>query len=112
MKFCEYSLGHNILEFYSVLVLVRLTASKTNLDIWYNKLGKRIASRVTKRLKTNHLRKYQNNLKLRWRLLSFRKQALVIAVKKQAKVDIKLFLSYLVLLDFPIFFQIFCPGLL
>ena len=112
MQFYKYSPDHNILEFYSVLVQVRLTASKTNLDIWYNKLGKRIASRVTKRLKTNHLRKYQNNLKLRWRLLSFRKQALVIAVKKQAKVDIKLFLSYLVLLDFPIFFQIFCPGLL
>ena len=65
MQFYKYSPDHNILEFYSVLVLVRLTASKTNLDIWYNKLGKRVASRVTKRLKTNDLRKYQNNLKLR-----------------------------------------------
>ena len=73
MQFCEYSLGHSILEFYSVLVQVRFTASKTKLDIWYNKLGKRVASRVTKRLKTNDLRKYQNNLKLRWTLFLFQK---------------------------------------
>ena len=73
MQFCEYSTGHNILEFYSVLVQVRLTASKKKLDIWYSKLGKRVSSRVTKRPKTNDLRKYQSNLKLRWGLFPFQK---------------------------------------
>ena len=43
--------------------------------------------------------------------LSSRNQTLAIAVKKHAKVDIKLFLSFIVLLDFSILFQIFCPGL-
>ena len=36
---------------------------------------------------------------------------MAVAVKKKAKVDIKLFLSCPVLLDFSILFQIFCPGL-
>ena len=36
---------------------------------------------------------------------------MTIAVKKHAKVDIKLSLSCIVLLDFSILFQIFCPGL-
>ena len=40
-----------------------------------------------------------------------RKQTLVIAVKKKTKVDIKLFLSYLVLLDFSIFFQNILSGI-
>ena len=43
--------------------------------------------------------------------LPSRNQTLAIAVKKHAKVDIKLFLSFIVLLDFSILFQIFCPGL-
>ena len=37
--------------------------------------------------------------------------ALAVAVKKNAKVDIKLFFSCPILLDFSILFQIFCPGL-
>ena len=40
-----------------------------------------------------------------------RDQTLAAVVKKQAKENIKLFLSCPVLLDFSIFFQIFCPGL-
>ena len=36
---------------------------------------------------------------------------MAIAVKEQAKVDVKLFLSYPVLLDFSILFQLLCPGL-
>ena len=45
-----YYLGHNTLELYSVLVLVRFATSKTKIDIYYNKLGLRDASLVAKRL--------------------------------------------------------------
>ena len=38
-------------------------------------------------------------------------KTLVIVVTKNAKIDIKLFLSYPVLLDFCILLQIFCPAL-
>ena len=43
--------------------------------------------------------------------LPSRNETLAVAVKKHAKVDIKLFLSCPVLLDLSILFQIFCPGL-
>ena len=43
-----YNLGHNILELYNVLIQTRLTTSKTKRDIYYSKLGTRVASRVTK----------------------------------------------------------------
>ena len=43
--------------------------------------------------------------------LSYRNQALAIAVKKQAKVDIELFLPRRVLLELSIMFQIFSPEL-
>ena len=39
-----------------------------------------------------------------------RNSALAIAVKNDAKVNINVFKSYSVSLDFPSFFQIFCPG--
>ena len=59
------------------------------------------------------LRKYQISVEtcLPVSSLPSRNQTLAIAVKKHAKVDIKLFLSFIVLLDFSILFQIFCPGL-
>ena len=43
--------------------------------------------------------------------LRSRNYILAVAVKKQANVDIKLSFSFPFLLDFSIFFQIFCPGL-
>ena len=43
--------------------------------------------------------------------LSSRNKTLVIAIKKHAKVDIKLFWPFPVLLDFSALFQIFCPEL-
>ena len=46
-----YNLGHNILELYNVLVQIRLTTSKTKRGIQYSKIGIRVASRVTERLK-------------------------------------------------------------
>ena len=52
--------GHNILELYNVLVQIRVATSKMKIDIWYNKLGTRVASRVTKQLKTQDLRKLGN----------------------------------------------------
>ena len=52
--------GHNILELYSVLALVRFAASKTKLDIWYNKLGIRVAEQVAERLETSDLWKLGN----------------------------------------------------
>ena len=46
-----YNHGHNILELYNVLIQTRLTTSKTKGDIYYGKLGIRVASRVAERLK-------------------------------------------------------------
>ena len=37
---------HNILELYNVLIQTRLTTSKTKRDVYYCKLGIRVASRV------------------------------------------------------------------
>ena len=62
----NYSLGHNILELYSVLIQTRFTTSKTKLDIQYSKLDIRVASRVAERLKIQDL-KTQENLKFGWR---------------------------------------------
>ena len=47
-----YNLGHNILELCNALVQIRLTTSKTQHDIWYSKVGIRVASRVAEWLKT------------------------------------------------------------
>ena len=47
-----YNLGRNILEFYNLLVQIRLTTSKAKRNIQYSKLGERVASRVAERLKT------------------------------------------------------------
>ena len=41
----------------------------------------------------------------------FRNYTLVIAVKKHAKVDVKLSLSCPILLDLSILFTVFCPVL-
>ena len=46
------NLGDNILELYHVLVQIQVATSKANLDIYYNKLGIRVPSRVAKRRKT------------------------------------------------------------
>ena len=54
---------HNILELYNILVQVRFNTSKTELDIQYSKLGKRVGSRVAERLKTQEIREYQKNLR-------------------------------------------------
>ena len=51
---------HNILELYNILVQVRFNTSKTELDIQYSKLGKRVGSRVAERFKTQDLRKLGN----------------------------------------------------
>ena len=58
--FCFYIPGHNILELHILLLQVRLTTSKTKFDIWYHKIGIRIASRVAERFKTYDLRKIGN----------------------------------------------------
>ena len=52
-----YNPGHNILALFNNLAQVRITTSKTILDIKYNKVGTRVASRVAERLKTYNLRK-------------------------------------------------------
>ena len=43
--------GHNILEFFHVLVKVRFDTGKTKLVIWHNKLDIPVASRVSKRIR-------------------------------------------------------------
>ena len=44
--------GHNVLALFNNLADVLIPASKTICDIYYNKLGIRVASRVFERLKT------------------------------------------------------------
>ena len=45
----SYNLDHNILELYIVLVQIQLTTSKTKRDIYYTKLGIRVALRDAER---------------------------------------------------------------
>ena len=56
--------GHNILGLDNVLIQTRLTTNKTKRNIQYTKLGITIASRVTKRLKTQDLTKSRNAKKI------------------------------------------------
>ena len=49
--------GHNIMKLHNVLALFQFATSKTKLDIYYNKSGIRVASRVAKRPKTYDLTK-------------------------------------------------------
>ena len=44
-------------------------------------------------------------------ILSSRNYIFAIAAKKHANVDIKFFLACLILPNFSVLFQIFCPGL-
>ena len=56
--------GHNIWALFNNLAQVGIATSKTMLDIQYNKLGTRVASRVAERLKTQDLRKLRNIRKM------------------------------------------------
>ena len=47
-----YNPGHDILELCNILVQIQFTTSKMKLDICYNKLCMRVASRVVEQLKT------------------------------------------------------------
>ena len=58
--------GDNNLELYSSLVQVRFAPNKTKLDISYNKLDIRVASRIAERLKTYDLREL-GNIRKGWR---------------------------------------------
>ena len=52
-SYCRtYNPSHNILVIYNVLELVQFITRRKKLDIFYNKLGIRIASRVALWLKT------------------------------------------------------------
>ena len=56
--------GHDILGLYNILVQIRFTTSKRKHDIFYSKLGIRVASRVAKRFKTQDLSKLGNIRKM------------------------------------------------
>ena len=43
-----------------MLVQLQFTTSETKLDIWYNKPGIQVASRVSEQLKTEDIGKLQN----------------------------------------------------
>ena len=49
--------GPNIWELYNVLAQVGFDTSKTKLDTQYNEPGVRVVSRVTKRFKTQEIKK-------------------------------------------------------
>ena len=44
MWILNYNPGHNILELYNILVLVRFITSKTKLNVYYIKLGTRVVA--------------------------------------------------------------------
>ena len=108
---------HNILELYNILVQVRFNTSKTELDIQYSKLGKRVGSRVAERLKTQDLRKLGNIRKIsdlgRHEAqcpVSLQKIKLWQQQLKNTQKQVPaLFLSSFTRSLF--FFQIFCPRL-
>ena len=111
-----YNPDHNILELYNSLVQIRFTKSKRKLDIQYNKLGVRVASRVAEQLKTQEIRKYQKNLKFVWRhslvpSLPSRTQTLPIAVKKTRKNRYKTFVCLSRFAGLLHFVPKYCPGL-
>ena len=56
--------GHNIQAVFNNLAQVQITTSKMMLDIYHNKLGTRVASRVAERLTTYDLRKLGNSRKM------------------------------------------------
>ena len=112
----SYNLGHNILELYNVLVQIRLTTSKTRIDIQYSKLGIQVASPVAERLRTLENTEILGKSQIWVEAKSsaqffFQKLNFGISRQKHAKVDIKRLFSAPVLLDLSILFQIFCPGL-
>ena len=51
-----YNRGHNILEFYNILVQSQFATSETKIDIGYNKIGLRVAEELKRDLRKN--RKY------------------------------------------------------
>ena len=56
-----YNPDLNILALFNNLAQIRIATSKTILDIKYNKLGTRVASRVAERLKKlGNIRKMSN----------------------------------------------------
>ena len=108
---CNYNLGHDILELYNVLVRIGLTTSKTKRDIQYSKPGIQLAER----LKTDDSGNKEILGKCQiW--VETQPSAKSSSQKpnsgnsnqktRDVKVDIKVFLSYQVLLDFSILFQI------
>ena len=112
----SYNLGHNILELYNVLVLFRLTTSKTKIDIQYSKLGIQVASPVAERLRTlgnkEILGKSQISAEAKPSAqFPFQKLNFGNSSQKHSKVDIKRFFSVPVLLDLSFLLQILCPGL-
>ena len=91
-----------------------------NLTIFQNRSdsphGKRNLIPSIANLVSQEIRKYQKNIKYGWAhsivpSLPSKTKALLIVVKKHDKTHTKLFLSYPVLLDCYILFQIFCLGL-
>ena len=115
------TLGHKILELYNVLVQIRFTTSKTKRYIQYRKLGTRANLLVAKRLKSQILGNKEIIGKFQIQVETWLHgpcpgstleiKLLAIAVKKHAKVAIKLFFTCPVLLDHYPLIQIFCVGL-
>ena len=95
----------DIMKLFDILLKVPFARSKAIHDISYKKHCIRVSSRISKQLKTWEIWKYLKNLKNK------RNKTLVIAVKNYVKVDIKLFSSCRILLDFFTLLQIFCPEI-
>lgn len=104
------------MKLFDILPKVPFARSKAIHDIQYKKHCVLVSSRISKQLKTLEIWKYLKNLKNEWMQnlvssLLTRNKTLVIAVKNYVKVDIKVFSSCRILLDFFTLLHIFCPEI-
>ena len=97
-----YNPGDDIFKLCNILVQARFPASKTKLDVQYNKLGMRVSSRNAERLKIQELRRLGNISGVRGVSPRPRNSSVAIAVKSRYQSFVRLsnFTEFLYLLQF------------
>lgn len=86
------NLVHNILELFTVLVQGLFNTSETELDIYFKKLYKPVASQIANQFKTKEiLGKSQNEMRTQPSVHFSLQSQLALTLKKHAKIDIKAF---------------------
>ena len=103
--------GQNILKILDVLRQSRFATCKTKLDIYYNKPGIRVTSRVAERLKNQEIRKCWKHIRLGNIAQYSVSLPEIKLVKKYTKTDSKVFQLCPMLLNFFTLSRIPSPGL-